>query len=113
VLTEKEHLWQSRKPSKRALQLAFYQGRVTISARSGMLKTYELIERHFGWRYAVPAYALASYVAMSRLHENVHRRRHPARLPGEPRAPPWLGAGTQGREAMLGLVGQKITKIKK
>src|SRR4051795_7214238 len=49
VLTEKEHLWQSRKPSKRALQLAFYTGAVTISERNGMLKTYELMERHFGW----------------------------------------------------------------
>ena len=29
VLTEKEHLWASRKPSKRALQLAFYTGAVT------------------------------------------------------------------------------------
>jgi uncharacterized protein YcaQ len=49
VLTEKEHLWQSRKPSKRALQLAFYTGEVTISERTGMLKTYELMARHFGW----------------------------------------------------------------
>ena len=49
VLTEKEHLWASRKPSKRALQLAFYTGEVTISERSGMLKTYELMTRHFGW----------------------------------------------------------------
>jgi uncharacterized protein YcaQ len=49
VLTEKEHLWQSRKPSKRALQLAFYTGVATISARQGMLKTYELMARHFGW----------------------------------------------------------------
>ena len=49
VLVEKEHLWASRKPSKRALQLAFYTGAVTISARSGMLKTYELMDRHFGW----------------------------------------------------------------
>ena len=49
VLTEKEHLWQSRKPSKRALQLAFYTGEVTISERNGMLKTYELMTRHFGW----------------------------------------------------------------
>jgi uncharacterized protein len=49
VLTEKEHLWASRKPSKRALQLAFYSGALTISERNGMLKTYELIERHFGW----------------------------------------------------------------
>ncbi|MFB6453504.1 winged helix-turn-helix domain-containing protein [Bradyrhizobium tunisiense] len=49
VLSEKEHLWQSRKPSKRALQLAFYTGAVTISERRGMLKTYELTTRHFGW----------------------------------------------------------------
>ncbi|MEK9281735.1 winged helix DNA-binding domain-containing protein [Bradyrhizobium sp. ISRA442] len=49
ALTEKEHLWQSRKPSKRALQLAFYTGVVTISERQGMLKTYELMTRHFGW----------------------------------------------------------------
>jgi uncharacterized protein len=49
VLTEKAHLWASRKPSKRALQLAFYAGLVTISERNGMLKTYELMQRHFGW----------------------------------------------------------------
>jgi len=49
VLTEKEHLWHSRKPSKRALQLAFYTGDVTVSERTGMLKTYELPARHFGW----------------------------------------------------------------
>jgi uncharacterized protein YcaQ len=49
VLVDKEHPWASRKPSKRALQLAFYRGIVTISARAGMLKTYELTERHFGW----------------------------------------------------------------
>ena len=30
------------------------------------------LERHLGWRFAVPAYVLASYVAMSRLHDNVH-----------------------------------------
>ena len=49
VLKEKEHLWHSRKPSKHALQLAFYTGEVTISERTGMLKTYELMARHFGW----------------------------------------------------------------
>src|ERR1700744_1594389 len=49
VLVEKVHAWASRKPSKRALQLAFYEGRVTISERAGMLKTYELMDRHFGW----------------------------------------------------------------
>jgi uncharacterized protein YcaQ len=49
VLVEKNHPWASRKPSKRALQVAFYQGAVTISQRVGMLKTYELMDRHFGW----------------------------------------------------------------
>jgi uncharacterized protein YcaQ len=49
VLMEKDHLWASRKPSKRALQLAFYRGVVTVSQRAGMLKTYELMDRHFGW----------------------------------------------------------------
>ena len=49
VLVEKEHLWQSRKPSKRALQLGFYAGTLTISERNGMLKTYDLMTRHFGW----------------------------------------------------------------
>jgi uncharacterized protein YcaQ len=49
VLVDKAHLWASRKPSKRALQLAFYQGVLTISERNGMLKTYQLMARHFGW----------------------------------------------------------------
>ena len=49
VLVDKEHLWASRKPSKRALQLAFYTGMLTISERNGMLKSYELMARHFGW----------------------------------------------------------------
>jgi len=50
VLVEKDHAWASRKPSKRALQLAFYKGLVTVSQRAGMLKTYELMSRHFGWQ---------------------------------------------------------------
>src|SRR6202163_885774 len=49
VLVDKEQLWASRKPSKRALQLAFYTGVLTISERNGMLKSYELMARHFGW----------------------------------------------------------------
>src|SRR3982074_2127236 len=66
VLADKEHLRASRKPSKRALQLAFYTGVLTISERNGMLKTYELMARHFGWdkppkaasASEVPAYLL-------------------------------------------------------
>ena len=49
VLVEKDHAWASRKPSKRALQHAFFNGVLTVSERSGMLKTYELMDRHFGW----------------------------------------------------------------
>ena len=49
VLVDKEHLWASRKPSKRALQLLFYTGMLAISERTGMLKTYDLMTRHFGW----------------------------------------------------------------
>ena len=49
VLVEKNHAWASRKPSKRALQMAFYKGLLTICARDGMLKSYELTNRHFGW----------------------------------------------------------------
>ena len=30
------------------------------------------LERHLGWRYAVPAYLFSSYVAVSRLPENRH-----------------------------------------
>ena len=46
---EKDHEWASRKPSKRALELGFFNGRLAISARDGMVKSYDLIERHFGW----------------------------------------------------------------
>ena len=49
ALVEKDHAWGSRKPSKRALEVTFYKGLVTISQRAGMLKTYELLTRHFGW----------------------------------------------------------------
>lgn len=49
VLVDKDHPWASRKPSKRALQLAFFRGLVTVSRRTGMLKSYELTARHFGW----------------------------------------------------------------
>jgi hypothetical protein len=30
------------------------------------------LERHFGWKYYLPAYAFASYVAVSRVHDNRH-----------------------------------------
>lgn len=48
-LVEKDHPWGSRKPSKRVLQYGFYSGELTISERLGMVKTYELMDRHFSW----------------------------------------------------------------
>ena len=62
VLVEKDHAWASRKPSKRALQLAFFKGLVTISERAGMLKTYELMGRHFGWERLPPSASIAEEV---------------------------------------------------
>ncbi|HTO27700.1 MAG TPA: crosslink repair DNA glycosylase YcaQ family protein [Devosia sp.] len=47
-LVDKTHLWGSRKPSKRVLEMMFFQGLVTVSARQGMVKTYDLMPRHFG-----------------------------------------------------------------
>lgn len=49
VLVDKDWAWASRKPSKRALDMACHWGLVTISERTGMVKTYELMDRHFGW----------------------------------------------------------------
>lgn len=48
-LIEKAHLWASKKPSKGLLERAFYDGELAIAARAGMLKTYELFDRHFQW----------------------------------------------------------------
>lgn len=67
TLVERDHPWASRKPAKRALERAFFDGRLTVSAREGMVKTYELSERHFGWpprpRAAVEGQILAYFLA--------------------------------------------------
>ncbi|MGE0580573.1 MAG: winged helix-turn-helix domain-containing protein [Steroidobacteraceae bacterium] len=65
VLVDKTHEWASRKPSKRALQAAFFQGRLVVSERRGMVKTYELADRHFGWARppaAAPEREVAGYL---------------------------------------------------
>ena len=49
IPVEKDHAWASRKPSERTLRMAFYGGELTVSQRTGILKTFELINRHFGW----------------------------------------------------------------
>lgn len=48
-LVDKTHPWGSRKPSKAALQRGFWEGLLAVSMRSGMVKTYDLLDRHFGW----------------------------------------------------------------
>ncbi len=47
ILVEKDHEWSSKKPSKKVLQLLFNRGELVISERQGMLKKYELTDRHF------------------------------------------------------------------
>ena len=39
---------------------------------SGTFATATVLQCHFGWKAGVPAYALATYVAGSRLQENRH-----------------------------------------
>jgi uncharacterized protein YcaQ len=48
-LRDKDHPWASRKPSKRVLEMMFFQGLVAIGERQGMVKTYDLMAHHFGW----------------------------------------------------------------
>jgi len=63
VLVDKHHPWASKKPSKRALELAFYRGLVTVAARRGIEKTYDLFDRHLGPKpKAAPASETAAYV---------------------------------------------------
>jgi membrane-associated phospholipid phosphatase len=46
---------------------AFPSGHTTVSFASATV-----LQRHFGWRVGVPAYAIASYVAMSRVQMQRH-----------------------------------------
>ena len=124
VLKTKDYAWGSRKPSKRVLEAAFYKGLVTISQRSGMLKTYELLTRHFGWerlpRAATDSDVLnylldralraqgivsidsACYLdakrkpAMTRLVESRVRRKEllPVQVDGAGKVPHWMRAET-------------------
>jgi uncharacterized protein YcaQ len=64
ALVEKDHPWASRKPSKRVLEMMFFQGLVTVGARQGMVKTYDLMARHFG---AVPRPATARQIVAYKL----------------------------------------------
>jgi membrane-associated phospholipid phosphatase len=46
---------------------SFPSGHATVT-----FATATVFQQHFGWEAAVPTYALATYVATSRLHDNVH-----------------------------------------
>lgn len=46
---------------------AFPSGHASVTFASATV-----LQRHLGWKAAVPTYAIASYVAVSRLHENRH-----------------------------------------
>lgn len=48
-LVAKDHPWGSRKPSRRLMRMGFYSGDLVVSQRQGMVKSYELAARHFGW----------------------------------------------------------------
>lgn len=43
----KNDWWTSKKPSKKVLQYGFYGGKLAVSERIGMLKKFELFDRHF------------------------------------------------------------------
>ena len=120
VLVDKEHLWASRKPSKRALQLLFYTGMLTISERIGMLKTYDLMTRHFGWdKPPKPASVseTTAYLLDRALARAGHRQRgfdlpsRRAEQAGDPAADPdegspqGTGAGRAARRRQAGALG--------
>jgi membrane-associated phospholipid phosphatase len=63
-------------PLKFAVQRERPDGSNNLSFPSGhaavTFATATVIERHLGWRRSVLAYAIASYVALSRMHDNRH-----------------------------------------
>ena len=81
-LVDKDHPWASRKPSKRVLEMMFFQGLVTVSARRGMVKTYDLMARHFRRTAAQTRHRAAGHrlQARSRLAQPGHRQ-HRLHLP--------------------------------
>jgi membrane-associated phospholipid phosphatase len=58
-----------------------------------------VIERHFGYRMALPTIVAASYVATSRLHDNVHRLSDVVFGAALGTATGWTVVGTHGRNS--------------
>jgi hypothetical protein len=139
VLVEKTHPWASRKPSKRALRFGFFVGDLSISGRAGMVKSYELTNRHFGWRRR-PAPASEQQIAaflleralraqgivsldsicygetrakgpVSALLETAVRRKRlvPVHLPGFERVPHWTAPATLDRSPALAVAPRLLS----
>jgi membrane-associated phospholipid phosphatase len=58
-----------------------------------------VLERHFGYRFAWPTVAIASYVAASRLHDNVHYLSDVVFGAGLGTAVGWTVVGRHGRDS--------------
>jgi membrane-associated phospholipid phosphatase len=56
-----------RERPDRSSGYSFPSGHASVTFASATV-----LQRHLGWKYALPTYLIASYVAASRLHENRH-----------------------------------------
>ena len=56
-----------RADGTRASGFSFPSGHASVTFAAATV-----LQQHFGWRAAVPTYLVASYVAMSRLHDERH-----------------------------------------
>lgn len=67
VLTYGIKLAAQRERPDKSDGYSFPSGHASVTFASATV-----LQRHLGWRAAVPTYSVASYVAISRLHENRH-----------------------------------------
>jgi membrane-associated phospholipid phosphatase len=56
-----------REDGTRSKGFAFPSGHASVTFAAATV-----LQQHLGWRAAIPTYTIASYVAMSRLHDNRH-----------------------------------------
>lgn len=61
-----KHTVNRERPDK-SNHYSFPSGHASVTFASATV-----LQRHLGWKYALPTYVVASYVAASRLHENRH-----------------------------------------
>ena len=58
---------RQRPPNPYSSDPSFPSGHAAVT-----FATATVFQQHFGWKAAVPTYLIATYVSMSRLHDNVH-----------------------------------------